>query len=194
MSLLAGLTTLAGHLVARYGVGGVLVGMTLESTGIPIPSEVIMPLGALHAASPGALAIVIVAGTAGNVLGSWIAYAIGAALGAQWRGSRLLNRRHWEEAHRWFERYGDRAVFLGRVLPVVRTYISFPAGAAAMPVGRFTAYTAVGSAIWSAVLAIAGYQLGAHWAEIEPWFHRYAAVALGVVVIGALTVWWQRRR
>lgn len=193
MSILAGFSQMAQHLVGRYGTGGVLVGMTLESAGIPIPSEVIMPLGALGARGPGALAVVIVAGTIGNVLGSWVAYAIGAALGGQWRGGWLLHRRHWERAHRWFLRYGDRAVLFGRLLPVVRTYISFPAGAAGMPAVRFTAYTALGSAIWSAALAIAGYQLGNNWDRLGPWLHRYAAVALLGVVVAAV-VWWRRAR
>jgi len=168
--------------------------MTLESAGIPLPSEVIMPLGALGAHGGGGLATVIAAGTAGNLLGSWIAYGIGAALGGQWRGSRLLNRRHWDAAHDWFLRYGDRAVFFGRILPVIRTYISFPAGAAAMPAGRFTLYTVVGSALWSAALAVAGYQLGTHWADIQPWFDRYSVVALGVVLLGAAAWWWSAAR
>lgn len=190
------MTTVGSHLVSRYGTLGVLAGMTLESAGVPLPSEVIMPLGALGARGAGGVAAVVVAGTAGNLLGSWIAYGIGALIGVEWRGSRVLQRRHWEAAHAWFERYGGRAVFFGRVLPVVRTYISFPAGAAAMPAGRFTLYTLAGSAIWSAVLAVAGYELGAHWRDIQPWFDRYAAVALLALVLGIL-LWWRtgaRRR
>ncbi len=188
--MLAGLTTLGRHLVARYGVSGVFAGMTLESAGIPLPSEVIMPLGALGAHGAGGLVAVIAAGTAGNLLGSWIAYGIGAAVGAGWSGGRWLNRHHWEAAHAWFLRYGDRTVFFGRILPVIRTYISFPAGAAAMPAGRFTAYTLLGSVLWSGALAVAGHELGTHWTDIQPWFDRYAAVALAVVVVGAATWWW----
>jgi membrane protein DedA with SNARE-associated domain len=172
--------------VARYGVAGVLLGMTLESAGVPIPSEVILPLGglaALAAGGTGPLALVVAAGTLGNVLGSAIAYGIGAAAGAEWRGARWLDRRHWEAAHRWFARHGDRAVLLGRVLPVVRTYISFPAGAAAMDLGRFLAYTAAGSAVWSAALAAAGYALGARWEVLAR-----AVRDLGVAVLAALVL------
>ncbi len=168
--------------------------MTLESAGVPIPSEVLLPLGALGRHSPAGVATVIAAGTAGNLLGSWIAYGIGAALGVTWRGGRLLNRRHWEQAHQWFQRYGDRAVFFGRLLPLIRTYISFPAGAAGMPAGRFTAYTLLGSALWSAVLAIAGYQLGAHWHALVPWFQRYTVVALAVAVVVAAALILRARR
>ena len=183
LSLLAGLTALGTHLVHRYGTAGVFAGMTLESAGIPLPSEVIMPLGALGAHGAGGVAVIIAAGTAGNLLGSWIAYGVGAALGAGTLRARWLQPRHLEAGHAWFERYGDRAVFFGRILPVIRTYISFPAGAAAMPWGRFTAYTVLGSVLWSGALAVAGYELGAHWTAIQPWFDRYSVLALGLLLL-----------
>ena len=184
----------AGHLVTGWGLAGVLLAMTLESVGIPIPSEVVMPLAGFGSAGPGGLAVVVAAGTVGNLLGSWLAYGIGAAIGVEWRGSRYLDRRHWERAHRWFARYGDRTVLLGRVLPLVRTYISFPAGALSMPAGRFTLYTLLGSAVWSAALAVAGYELGSNWAAVGPWLARYALVSLGLVVVGVVAWWWRSRR
>lgn len=189
------LGALAHVLVSRYGLLGVLVAMTLESVGIPLPSEVTMPLGALAAAGrgAGAVALVIAAGTAGNVLGSWLAYAIGAALGRGWRGATWLDRRHWEAAHAWFVRRGAGAVFVGRLLPIVRTYISFPAGAAAMPAGRFTAYTLAGSAIWSAALALAGLALGAAWQRLGPIFTVFTGLTVVALVAVAAALWWRRR-
>ena len=190
---MAALALTAQHLVGRYGVAGVLLGMTLESTGIPIPSEVVVPLGAIAAGNAGGVALVSVAGTGGNLVGSAIAYAIGAAIGREWRGARWLNREHWEAAHRWFERQGDQAVLIGRVLPVIRTYISFPAGAAAMPLPRFFAYTALGSAVWSTALAILGYSLRQNWTVIEPFF-RYATDLVIVAVLAAIMLWAVRRK
>lgn len=193
MSLLASLAMTAQHLVGRYGVVGVFLGMTMESAGIPIPSEVIMPVGAIAAGNVGGVALVSLAGTVGNLVGSAIAYGIGAAIGREWRGSRWLNREHWEAAHRWFERQGDRAVLIGRVLPVIRTYISFPAGAAGMPLGRFLAYTALGSAVWSTALAILGYTLRQNWAVIEPFFHDLTILVILAVLV-AVALWLVRRR
>ena len=156
--------------------------MVAESAGVPLPSEVIMPVGGLLSTTPGALVFAIAAGTAGNVAGSWIAYLIGAAIGYEWRGSGHA-KQAWETAHAWFRRRGPAAVLIGRVLPVVRTYISFPAGAAGMPLGRFLAYTALGSAVWSAALATAGYALRAQWPEIANFVHRYTIVTIAALVV-----------
>lgn len=190
----AALGVLAQHLVQRYGPLGVLLGMTAESAGVPLPSEVIMPLGGLASPNPAALATVVALGTAGNLAGSWIAYGIGSAIGAGWRGGRLVPRAHWEAAHAWFARRGAAAVLLGRVLPGIRTYISFPAGAAGMPPGRFTAYTALGSAVWSAALAVLGYSLRTQWRTLEPWVHRYAAIAVAAALLAVAAAWWRGRR
>lgn len=186
---------MATGLVHHAGLAGVLLGMTLESAGIPIPSEVIMPVGALMEHTIAGLVLVILAGTAGNLVGSWIAYGIGAALGVEWRGARWLNREHWEAAHAWFSRHGDAAVFFGRMLPVVRTYISFPAGAAGMGPARFTLYTVLGSVIWSAALAVAGWLLGAHWQQIVHFFHGFTdltVLALILAVVWLLMRRWRR--
>lgn len=192
---MASLATMATGFVHRDGLAGVFLGMTLESTGVPIPSEVILPLGAIVFQGLGGLLAVIALGTLGNLAGSWIAYGIGAAVGVEWRGSRWLNRRHWETANAWFQRYGNRAVFLSRMLPLVRTYISFPAGAAGMPPWRFTGYTLAGSVIWAAVLALLGRLLGAHWHQIVSFFSGFTDVTAVVVVlvIGWLVLRARRR-
>lgn len=196
--MLSGLSSLAHGLVQHFGIWGVLVAMILESVGVPLPSEVTLPLGALAVAGRGDAALVLVAaaGTVGNVLGSALAYAIGAAAGRGWRGARWLHPQRWEAAQRWFARRGDAAVLLGRLLPVVRTYISFPAGAAAMPLGRFLAYTAAGSALWCAALTIAGAALGANWTRLVPLFSWLtAATVLAVLLaLAAAALLWLRRR
>ena len=194
--------------------------MTVESAGIPLPSEIIMPLGGLLSPNLTALAVVVVVGTAGNLAGSWIAYGIGAGIrsrmdpargAAGTDGAGLARRRpeplnppvagarggrwhaHWQAAYAWWERRGALAVLIGRVLPGVRTYISFPAGAAAMPPWRFSGYTALGSVVWSGVLAALGYVLRTHWSAIGPWFHRYTAVVLVALVLAAILWFWLGR-
>jgi len=156
MNVITGLAGIAAGLVSHLGTAGVLMGMILESAGVPLSSEVIVPLGVLASNDVQGAGAVVTAGTIGNVIGSWIGYGVGVAIRRGWRGGRWLRRPHWEAAERWFNRYGDRAVLLGRLVPTVRTYISFPAGAASMPAGRFTVYTAIGSLIWCAPLATTG--------------------------------------
>ena len=192
---MASLASVATGFVHRDGLAGVFIGMTLESTGVPLPSEVILPLGAVLFPGLGGLLAVIVLGTLGNLAGSWIAYGIGAAIGVEWRGSRWLNRNHWEAANAWFQRYGNRAVFFSRMLPLVRTYISFPAGAANMSPWRFSAYTIAGSVIWAAVLALLGRLLGAHWQQITSFFSGFTDItALAVVAVIVWLIVRARRR
>lgn len=191
MASLAGIAT---GFVHRDGLAGVFLGMTLESTGVPIPSEVLLPLGAVLFRGTGGLLAVIALGTLGNLAGSWIAYGIGAAVGVEWRGNRWLNRRHWEAANAWFQRYGNSAVFFSRMLPLVRTYISFPAGAASMSAWRFSAYTLAGSLIWATVLALLGRLLGAHWQQITSFFNGFTDITAAVVVLALIAVIVRARR
>ncbi len=182
MSVTADLANFAGGLVQHSGTVGVFIGMTIESVGIPLPSEVIMPLAGALAAGRAALIGAIIVGTAGNLAGSLLAYAIGRGGGARW-----LRPRHLEAAHRWFGRYGPGAVFFGRLLPVIRTYISFPAGSAAMPLPTFTAYTVIGSLIWSAVLAYAGFRLRSGWAALAAAIGHVAPI---IAVLAVLAIAW----
>jgi membrane protein DedA with SNARE-associated domain len=192
------------HFIASYGYVAIFVLMLLESACIPVPSELIMTFGGALAAGavPGTrlnLAGVIIAGVAGNVAGSYVAWAVGryggqAAL-RRW-GRRLRVRDHdLERATQWFDRYGPRAVLIGRLLPVVRTFISLPAGIAGMDPVRFGIYTTLGCIPWTAALAYAGYLVGANWHSIVDGFRGPTYVIAGlVVVVLAIAVWRYLRR
>src|ERR1700729_3583098 len=160
------------HFIAQYGILAVFLLMLAESACIPIPSELIMLFGGALAAGavPGAhpsLIGIIIAGVLGNLAGSYVAWAVGKYAGqaAVRRWGRWVGIREHEidRATTWFERHGDAAVLFGRLLPVVRTFISLPAGFAAMPANRFGLFTTLGCIPWTAALGIAGYALGPSW-------------------------------
>ncbi|HEX3749511.1 MAG TPA: DedA family protein [Streptosporangiaceae bacterium] len=140
------------------------------------------------------LTLVIVAGVAGNVLGSYIAWAVGRyggqAVLRRWGGGVWLREHDLERANRWFERHGPRAVLIGRLLPVVRTFISLPAGLARMRPLRFGAYTTIGCIPWTAGLALAGYAVGASWQQIPNAFHTVTYVIAAIVVIALAVGAW----
>lgn len=193
------------HFIASYGYLAVFLLMLAESACIPIPSEVIMLFGGALAAGAVAgvhlsLAGVIAAGVAGNVAGSYLAWAAGRYWGQaavrRW-GRRVGVREHdVDRAVAWFDRYGPAAVLVGRLLPVVRTFISLPAGFARMPALRFGAYTTAGCIPWTAGLAIAGYALGRNWQAVANDFHgpTYLIAAVAAVVLAAAVVLHFRRR
>ncbi len=180
-------------IIARLGYGGVIILMGVESACIPLPSEVIMPFaGSLVAADVLSLWGVSLAGAVGCVLGSLVAYYVGAVGGRRFieRYGRyiLITRHDLEMADRWFARHGDLSVFIGRLLPVIRTFIAFPAGVSRMRLVPFVVYTFVGSLIWSFGLAYIGLQLGEHWDSIGVYFHRFDAVIAAAILMGA--AWW----
>jgi membrane protein DedA with SNARE-associated domain len=193
------------HFIATYGYAAVFLLMVAESACIPIPSELIMTFaGALAAgAVPGThlnLIGVIVAGAAGNVVGSYIAWAVGryggqAAL-RRWGRRLRISDHDLDRANRWFDRYGPRAVLIGRLLPVVRTFISLPAGIAGMDPVRFGIYTTIGCIPWTAALGYAGYAVGKNWRSVENGFHGPTYVIAAVVVIALAIAAWRffRRR
>jgi membrane protein DedA with SNARE-associated domain len=143
-------------------------------------------------ASPLDLPLVIAAGAVGNLAGSMIAYGIGRAGGPpllrRMRNNRYLGHGKLERAERWFNEHGSVTVFTSRLLPVVRTFISLPAGAAEMPLVSFSIYTIVGSAIWSAMLAIVGYLLGSQWHVIDQIIAPIGYVIAAVLVVAI--AWW----
>ncbi len=191
------------HFIASYGYLAIFVLMVAESACIPIPSELIMTLGGALAAGavPGShlnLIGVIVAGVAGNVAGSYIAWAAGRYGGQpalrRWGGRLWLSDHELDRANRWFERYGPRAVLIGRMLPVVRTFISLPAGIAGMEPVRFGIYTTIGCIPWTAALAYAGYAVGARWQPVVNGFHTPTYIIAAVVIVLIAVVGWRHIR
>ena len=190
-------TTVVGDL----GLPGIFVLMTLESACIPVPSEPTMLFAGFNVdkGTYSFLAVVSVA-VAANVVGSWIAYAVGRF------GRYELVHEHGKwlhitperlaQADRWFERYGGAAVFFSRMLPIVRTFISLPAGVAKMPFGRFTLYTVLGCIPWMAGLTFIGLQVGENWERWKDKLHYLDYVVLAAIVVGALWLFirWRRNR
>lgn len=193
-------------LYGAVGYLGVVAAMTIESAMIPLPSELILPYAGFLVSdssqlepltgSPWNYWIVVVVATLGNTLGSLVAYVIGAYGGRPFLeryGRYLLIRPHEIElADRFFASHGGATVFIGRLLPVVRTFISFPAGVARMPLGRFVAYSTAGAFLWSMLLVYAGTVLGANWVEIRHALQPFdLAIVIAVVLAIALFIWWR---
>jgi membrane protein DedA with SNARE-associated domain len=192
------LSTFIIAVISAGGYAGVVLLMAIESACIPLPSEVIMPFsGYLVYTGRFSLIWVATAGAIGCNLGSLVAYYIGYYGGRPlverygryiWLSEKEL---HW--ADRFFEKWGDWAVFVSRLLPVVRTFIALPAGISKMKQVRFHVFTFVGSWPWCFVLAWIGMRLGEKWDKdprLKEWFHRFDAVILGIIVIGA--IWFVR--
>ncbi len=193
---------LAGFVIAfisRWQYTGIAVLMGIESACIPLPSEIIMPFsGYLVFQGTLNLWLVALAGAVGCVVGSWVAYVVGA-----WGGRPLIERygkyllishSDLDMADRWFQRHGDITIFVGRLLPVIRTFIAFPAGVARMPLWRFTLYTFTGSFIWCLGLAWIGMKLGQHWDTLGVWFHRFDAVIVALFAVALVAYVWRHVR
>jgi len=186
------------NVIGTYGYLAIFVLMTLESALIPIPSEVTMVFGGFLVAR-GDLDFVLVGllGAVANLVGSWIAYYVGLVGGRplveRWGKYVFLRPHELDRAEAWWARRGDMAVFVGRLLPVVRTFISLPAGIARMPLGKFTFYTFLGCLPWSFALTWAGVLLGDNW-ELFLEHSKPVVIGVGVVTVGLLVWWWLRRR
>ena len=189
--------------VAGYGYVAVFVLMALSSACVPIPGEVTMLFGGALAAAGFAaegeqlsLWWVATAGSLGTVAGSWAAYWGGAVGGRPLIdrfGRYLLIRPHEvDKAHDWFERYGDLTVGFSRIVPVLNTFISLPAGVVRMPFWRFTVYTVLGCLPWTFALAWLGYQLGDRWERVENALQPFSWAIAGLCVLAA--AWYVRRR
>jgi membrane protein DedA with SNARE-associated domain len=196
-SVTESLVQFATNVVGDLGLAGIFVLMLLESACIPIPSEATMLFAGFNVAEGHySLAAATAMGVAGNVVGSWIAYGVGY-LGRVDLLEKRVRRRELERADRWFERYGTPTVFLTRLLPIVRTFISLPAGVARMPFWRFTALTLAGCVPWVLALAFIGQQAGDRWSDWKDHLHYLdygvlAALALGAVYL--LLRWRSGRR
>lgn len=195
----------AWHFVRDAGLPGIFVLMALSSACIPIPSEVVMLFAGFVVADPAqshshhhlTMVGIVLTGLIGTMAGSWLAYAVG-------RGGRLeLLERHGSKVHmgpaqieradRWFQRYGEPAVLFGRVVPLIRAFVSLPAGVARMPFWRFTVLSLIGSTPWVLALAFAGEGLGSEWTSVRKGF-EYVDYGLVAVIVAAVVYLVVRRR
>lgn len=179
--------------ISSLNYGGVVLLMAIESANIPLPSEVIMPFsGFLVAKGEMNLWLVGLAGGIGCVVGSVFSYYLGYFGGRpliEKYGKYILISHHdLDLADRWFKNRGDATVFIGRLLPVVRTFISFPAGIARMNIWKFIVYSFVGSVIWSIFLAFVGKKMGDNWERLRGYFHGFDWVILFLIALGI--IWW----
>jgi membrane protein DedA with SNARE-associated domain len=194
--ILAAITLFVTGTISASGYLGIVLLMGIESACIPLPSEVIMPFsGYLVAQGRFDLWLTGLAGAIGCVVGSaaayWVGYYGGRPVVRRYRRYLLISAKDLNRADDWFARYGDATVFFSRLLPVVRTFISLPAGIARMPFLRFCLYTFLGSYPWCLGLSYLGYRMGVHWEGLRAYFHDFDVVILGLLVLGV--VWWVRR-
>lgn len=189
------------HFIASLGYVGIFILMTLESALIPIPSEVTMPFaGSLISSGIFNFWLVVAAGTLGNLVGSLAAYWLG------WWGQEAVVRKlivsygkylfisehEYDRSERWFKNHGEFIVLLSRVLPVLRTFISLPAGVAKMHFKRFVLYTIVGCFVWSVVLTEIGVILGNNWKMLEGYFRKFDLVIVAATAILVLWFLWKK--
>jgi membrane protein DedA with SNARE-associated domain len=193
------LVQFAVDVIDKLGLPGIFALMLAESACIPIPSEATM-LFAGFGVSNGdyTLFAVTAAGVLGNLVGSWIAYAVGyyGRIDILEKHGRKLHIKpsHLKWADDWFERYGDATVFFSRMLPIIRTFISLPAGVARMPFWRFTVLTLAGCIPWVFLLAFAGKQAGDNWSKWKDSLHYVDYVVVAAIVVGLVWLLVRRRR
>jgi membrane protein DedA with SNARE-associated domain len=194
------------HFVREAGLPGIFALMAISSACIPVPSEVVMLFAGFAVADPSQSAShhhltmvgVVLAGLLGSMVGSWVAYAVG-------RGGRLeLLERHGSKVHmgpaqieradQWFQRHGEAAVLVGRLVPFVRAFVSLPAGVARMALGRFTLFSLIGTIPWVLGLALAGHALGGSWTSVRKGFEYADYVIVALIVVGIVYALVRRRR
>jgi len=196
-------------LYGAVGYVGVMLAMAIESAMVPLPSELVLPYAGFLVSDPGKLEpltharwefwIVVAVATLGNTLGSIVGYYIGAWGGRpfleRWGRYLLIRKHELELADRFFDKYGPATAFFSRLMPIVRTFISFPAGVARMPIGKFILFSTLGAIPWSILLVWAGVQLGANWVQIRATLQPYdLAIAVLVVLLVLGFIWWRQGR
>ncbi len=189
----------AVDVVDELGLAGIFVLMFFESACIPIPSEATMLFAGFNVADGRfTLFEITAAGVLANVAGSWLAYAVGylgrVDLLERHGGKLHVRRRDLERADRWFERYGEATVFFTRMLPIIRTFISLPAGVARMPFWRFSVLTLAGCVPWVLMLGFIGQQVGSRWTEWKDSLHYFDYAVAAAIVIGLAYLLIRRRR
>jgi len=193
-SIIDSLTSLIEHWYVSFSYFGIVLAMAIESCCIPLPSEIVMPLAGIYIVSAAggsnfwpSLIGVAVAGAVGCLIGSLVAYGIGRAGGRplllKYGKYVLISQADSDRADRWFAKFGPPVAFFSRLLPVVRTYISLPAGIYRMNVLKFSLYTVLGSLPWCFLLAFAGYKLQAQYESLATYFHGADYVIIGVILL-----------
>lgn len=189
------LGTFVINVISDVGYLGIFILMALESACIPIPSEVTMPFsGSLVALGRFNLWMVTLVGALGNLAGSLLAYAVGywgqdkfvRVLILKYGRYFLISEHEYDRAQKWFLKYGEIIVFTSRMLPIVRTFISLPAGIAKMNLTRFILYTAIGSFFWSLLLTYIGMILGKNWQSLEVYFRQFDLLIVAGLAVGGL--------
>ncbi len=193
------IVNLAVDVVREMGLIGVFLLMLGESACLPIPSEATMLFAGFNVAEGEySLLAATFIGVAANVVGSWVAYAVGyfgrVDLIEKHGRKVLIKQHHLQTADRWFERHGDATVFFSRMLPIVRTFISLPAGVAKMPFWRFTVLTALGCIPWVFMLVFIGKQAGDRWTSWKDNLHYIDYAVLAAIVLGAIWLFVRYRR
>jgi membrane protein DedA with SNARE-associated domain len=193
------LVQFAVDVIDKLGLPGVFLLMLAESACIPIPSEATMLFAGFNVADGEySLFAAVTVGVVANVVGSWIAYAVGyyGRIDILEKHGRKLHIKpsHLAWADRWFERYGDATVFFSRMLPIIRTFISLPAGVAKMPFWRFTLLTTAGCVPWVFMLTFIGKQAGENWEKWKDNLHYVDYAVVGAIVLGVIWLFVRRRR
>lgn len=195
---LTGVAGWAVDVMETLGGFGAFLLIGLENLFPPLPSEIILPLAGFTA-SLGTLSLIemILWCTAGSVVGAWLLYGVGAALGRErtrkiMGALPLVNVNDIIKTEAWFDKHGRWTVFLGRMIPIFRSLISIPAGVTRMSLLIFTALTTAGSLIWNTILIYAGYLLGENWAAVEGWVSVLSRIVLVSVIV--FLIWWISRR
>ncbi|MCL4382374.1 MAG: DedA family protein [Patescibacteria group bacterium] len=193
--MLETLGTFVINIISDTGYLGIFLLMALESACIPIPSEATMPFsGSLVALGRFNLWMVVLIGALGNLAGSLLAYAVGywgqdkivRILIVKYGRYFLISEHEYDRAQKWFLKYGEIIVFASRMLPVVRTFISLPAGIAKMNLTKFILYTTIGSFFWSLVLTSVGMILGQNWQSLEVYFRQFDVLIVAGLTVGGL--------
>ncbi|MBQ1071009.1 DedA family protein [Micromonospora sp. D75] len=201
--MFTGLTGWVASVIDSLGAVGVALLVALESIIPPIPSEIVLAMaGYLSAEGRFNVVFIVLAATVGSLLGALVLYWLGAALGEE-RLKRwldhipLVDLQDLEKADRWFERHGRWAVLIGRVVPVVRSLVSVPAGANRMPLGEFILLTTLGSGVWNALIVGAGFTLGSRWEDVDrysSWFNYAIFAVFGFMIVSWAVKKVRRRR
>jgi membrane protein DedA with SNARE-associated domain len=191
VTVLAWLAAFAVSVISALGYTGVFVLMLLESTAVPLPSELVMPFVGFLVSQGRFTWLVLLAATAGSLAGSLLSYTIGRYGGVpllrRYGKFILLNEEDMKNTQRWFTRRGEATIFIARFVPVVRHLISIPAGVGKMDLKRFCLYTVAGALVWNSLLAYIGYLLGQHWEEVR---HYTEPVSLAVLILLVAGVVW----